>query len=162
LSRYGRELADALHARYQADVVAPAASPPANEAKIAYKLMTFVPEHWIPFIPVHIPDDNREIQLQRAAMPRLLEGQEGIVPAKIRPRTALLREGLEADQTRHYFIAEEEVERTGTVIETRWQRCRWTDGRVVLWLGHQRASGRAESSSGLAFDVIVPKTEPTT
>ena len=36
--------------------------------------MSTVPENWIPFIPVHVPGDNREIQLQRAAMPRILDG----------------------------------------------------------------------------------------
>ena len=51
---------------------------------IKYALMTSVAEHWIPFIPVHVEDDNREIQLQRAAMPRLLEGAEGVTPRRSR------------------------------------------------------------------------------
>jgi hypothetical protein len=34
--------------------------------------MNTVPEHWIPFIPVHQAGSVREIRLQRAAMPRLL------------------------------------------------------------------------------------------
>ncbi len=156
-SRRGREVALELHARYQADVVA---APPvafANDAKIRYSLMNSVAEHWIPFIPVHIPGDNREIQLQRAAMPRLLEGEDGVVPKKIAARTRLLREGLEAAVPDSYYVAEEEVERTGTIIETKWQRCRWRDGRVVTWLGHQRKTGRGEGSSGLAFDIPVPK-----
>lgn len=157
-SRRGRQLADALHARYQADIAIPAPAPPTNDAKIAYRLMTSVSEHWIPFIPVHMENDSREIQLQRAAMPRLLEGQQGMVPARIRPRTSLLREGMD-QSTPHYFIAEEEIERTGTVIETRWQRCRSVDGRVVVWLSHERSTGRIETSSGLAFDGIVPKPD---
>src|SRR5690606_19629559 len=40
-----------------------------NEAGIEYQVMTQVPENWIPFIPVHIENSNREIQLRRAAMP---------------------------------------------------------------------------------------------
>ncbi len=43
-------------------------------AAIQYKLGTRVPENWIPFIPVHNPGSNREIRLQRAAMPRLIPG----------------------------------------------------------------------------------------
>ena len=92
-SRRGREVALELHAKHQAAVVAPPATTPENDAKIKYTLMTSVAEHWIPFIPVHIEGDNRQIQLQRAAMPRLLEGEVGVTPAKIAPRTRLLREG---------------------------------------------------------------------
>jgi hypothetical protein len=29
--------------------------------------MTTVPENWIPFVPVHVDGDNREVQLQRSA-----------------------------------------------------------------------------------------------
>lgn len=120
-------------------------------------LMTPVAEHWIPFIPVHVPGDNRQIQLQRAAMPRLMEGAEGVPPAKIVPRTRLLREGLDTVPATPYFVAEEEIERAGTVVETRWQRCRWRRGRVVTWLSHSRTSGRGELSSGLSFDALVPR-----
>jgi hypothetical protein len=117
--------------------------------------MTSVAEHWIPLIPVHVENDNRQIQLQRAAMPRLLKGEEGVAPAKIEPRTRLLRERL--DEGKPYYVAEEEVERAGTIVETRWQRCRWRDGRVVTWLGHTRSTGRGEGASGLAFDALIPK-----
>lgn len=164
-SRPGREVALELHAKYQAAV--PTTAPPVgedeeNEAKIKYTLMTPVPEHWIPFIPVHIEGNNREIQLQRAAMPRLLEGLTGVVPEKISPRTQLLREGLDAVTASSYYIAEEEVPRAGTVVETMWQRCRWLGGRVIIWLGHQRTIGRGEGSSGLAFDTLLPKQPKTT
>lgn len=160
-SRRGREIALELHAKYQATVVAAAHVGPENNAKIKYTLMKSVPEHWIPFIPVHIEGDNREIQLQRAAMPRLLEGEEGVIPAKIVPRTRLMREGLEDVPAISYYVAEEEIERAGTLVETRWQRCRWTGGRVVTWLGHTRTTGRGEASSGLAFDTLVPKPPRT-
>jgi hypothetical protein len=87
----------------------------------------------------------------------LLQGEVGVTPAKIAPRTRLLREGLDELQPISYFVAEEEVERAGTVIETRWQRCRWKRGRVVTWLSHYRTCGRGEVSSGLAFDILEPK-----
>lgn len=158
-SRPGREVALELNRKFQSAV--PPADPAdtagtAGTATITYKLMNSVAEHWIPFVPIHVPDDNREIQLQRAAMPRLLAGEQGIAPEKIRPRTALLREGLDAVEPTSYLVAEEEVERAGTVVETRWQRCRWADGNVILWLGHRRMVGRGEASSGLAFDLLVP------
>ena len=56
--------------------------------------MSTVPENWIPFIPVHVAGSNREIQLQRAAMPRILEGDPN-PPVKVQPRTVLLRQGLD-------------------------------------------------------------------
>jgi len=154
-SRRGREVASELHAKYQSAVPDDPRPAPENDAAVKYVLMTSVAEHWIPFIPVHVPNDNRQIQLQRAAMPRLLQGREEVTPDKILPRTRLMREGL--DDGLAYYVAEEEVERAGTIVETRWQRCRWRDGRVVTWLGHTRTTGRGEATSGLAFDVLQPK-----
>ena len=73
ISKPGRELALELknHLRYivmkenseEPDLVKAVES----KASIKYQIMSTVPENWIPFIPVHIPGSNREIQLQRAA-----------------------------------------------------------------------------------------------
>ncbi|MAU01153.1 MAG: hypothetical protein CL608_28755 [Anaerolineaceae bacterium] len=158
-SRQGRQVALELHGKYQSAITPPPPAPQ-NDAKVQYTLMTSVAEHWIPFIPVHLENDNHEIQLQRAAMPRLLEGQVGIIPEKIAPRTRLVRVGLETEPGESYYIAEEEVERAGTVVETKWQRCRWRNGAVVLWQGHHRQTGRGgASTSGLAFDTLVQKQQ---
>ena len=75
----GAEAARELAAYYQLLLdrrlaTTPQAPPPAPAAPIRYEVMTSVPENWIPFVPVHVEGDNREIQLQRGAMPRLLEG----------------------------------------------------------------------------------------
>src|SRR5262249_22309466 len=78
---------------------APRGPPLENDAKVRYQLMTTVPENWIPFIPVRVPGSTREIQLQRAAMPRIIESDTGPI-ARIEPRSSLLREGLdETDPT---------------------------------------------------------------
>jgi len=124
-------------------------------AAIAYQAMSTVPENWIPFIPVHVPGDSREIQLQRGAMPRVLHGavttsHDAVV--KVRPRTTLLSPGLDAGQP--YFVHEEEVPRAGTRLSVAFNRARWQDGRVVVWLGVRRATGRGEASSGLDTDRI--------
>ena len=156
------ELALEMHAKFQSAVIAPPDVPPVNDAKISYTLMRTVAENWIPFIPVHVDNDNRQIQLQRAAMPRLLEGEQGVTPAKIKPRTRVLREGLDATPAVSFYLAEEEVERSGTVVETRWQRIRWWQGRVVLWQGHNRTCGRGEVASSLAFDIVTPKPPANT
>src|SRR5207237_9861695 len=65
----------------------------APSAPVRYQIMSTVPENWIPFVPVHVDGSNREIQLQRAAMPRIIEGDPN-PPVKVQPRTLLLREGL--------------------------------------------------------------------
>lgn len=122
-------------------------------APIRYRVMTTVPENWIPFIPVHLPGDNREIQLQRAAMPRVLEGDPN-PPVKVRPRSVLLREGLEDTPPQTYFIHEEEVPRAGARLLQCFERTRWIDGQVYTWLRVKRQTGRGEGSSGLAFDQI--------
>ncbi|HEU5322327.1 MAG TPA: hypothetical protein VFX28_16095, partial [Methylomirabilota bacterium] len=115
----GGEAAQETLAFFQADLArrrgpaAPAA--PESAATIRYQVMTSVPEHWIPFVPVHVPGDNREIQLQRAAMPRLLEGDPE--PARrVRPRTALLRAGLDQTEPAPYFVHEEEVPGAGARV----------------------------------------------
>jgi hypothetical protein len=130
----------------------PPAAPPA--APVAYKVMSTVPENWVPFIPVHIENDNREIQLQRAAMPRLFEGDPN-PPAKVQPRTVLLRTGLDASPPSTYFVHEEEVPRAGVQLTQNFERSRWTDGRVFVWLRARKQCGRGEGASGLMFDSLV-------
>lgn len=132
----------------------PAPPPGAGDARVRYQVMSSVPENWIPFIPVHVPGDNREIQLQRAAMPRLLDGDPD-PPAPVRPRTSLLRHGLEARPPAPYFVHEEEVPRAGIHVVQRYRRTRWRDGRVWVWLAAAKQTGRGESSSGLAFDRLI-------
>jgi hypothetical protein len=126
-------------------------SPPATQdnqnAATAYQVMSSVPENWIPFIPVHVPGDNREIQLQRAATPSEIDA------SPVRPRTALLREDFDAGQP--YFINEEEVPRSGTRLTVAYNRTRTRTGRVAVWLSVQRDVERGERSSGLGFDLLV-------
>lgn len=148
----GREVArETLAHRLQ---LQPPATGGAPAAPIAYLAMTTVPENWIPFIPVHVPGDNREIQLQRGAMPRVLNGGT-TPPIKVRPRTTLLRDGMDVSPPRPYFVNEEEVPRVGTRLTLAFNRTRWHDGRAVVWLSARRSTGRGEGSSGLDWDAIV-------
>ena len=146
--------------RYENKV--PLTPPPPPNADIQYKLMTEVPENWIPFVPVQIKKSNafdvREIQLQRSSMLRIYPGMEAPY-ARIKPRTALLREGLDplpGNDKKPYFVAEEEVPRAGVRVAQSFQRTRWLDGRVFTWLGVRKQTGRGEGSSGLAFDQVLP------
>jgi len=152
-SKPGLETARQLRAFLQGLIPPGAAPPPPGDATVRYEVMTTVPENWIPFVPVHVPGDNREIQLQRGAMPRILDGDPN-PPVKVQPRTALLRQGLDAGQP--YFVFEEEVARAGTRMMQAYQRTRWTDGQVYTWLRVLRQTGRGEGSSGLAFDQPAP------
>jgi hypothetical protein len=146
----------AFHQRLLADrlAVAPPAEPP-KVADIRYQVMTTVPEHWIPFLPVHVPGSSREIQLQRAGLPRVMENDPD-PPARVQPRTVLMREGLDRTPAAPYFVHEEEVPRAGARVFQSFQRTRWRDGRAYVWLGVQKQTGRGEGSSGLAFDQIFP------
>lgn len=121
-------------------------------AAIQYRLGTQVSENWIPLIPVHIPGSNREIRLQRAAMPRLSVRP----PVPVEPRGALLRPGLDETPKQPLFIHEEEVLRAGVMVTRTFQRARWWDGRIYTWLGRRKQTGRGQGSSGLEFDEIVP------
>jgi hypothetical protein len=122
-------------------------------APIHYQAMTTVPEHWIPFVPVHVEQDSREVQLQRASMIRIIEG-DTLAPEKIKPVTSILREGLDKNVPEAYYIHEEEIPRQGICVTQSFQRTRWTNGEVFVWLGMRKQTGRGEGSSGLAFDQI--------
>ena len=155
-SRRGAEVAAELVA-YRQRLRPPPAPDPADAptAPVTYEAMSSVPENWIPFIPVHLPGSVRAIRLQRAATLSVVDGQP------VRPRTALLREGLDATPKSAYFIREEEVPQTGTRVRVAYNRTRWRNGRVVVWLSTRRGTGRGEGSSGLAFDFLVDTPPPT-
>jgi len=77
-------------------------------------------------------------------------------PAKVRPRTTLLMDGLA--QKLPFYIYEEEVPREGAVVYQSYQRTRWKNGKVFVWFGSHKTTGRGEGSSGLAFDRILANT----
>ena len=103
-SKRGKEAALELRSKYEQFVtLVPEPSEIVNDAKIRYQIVNSVPENWIPFIPVHKPNSDRETQLQRAAMPRIFEGTDvNIPPKKIEPRTSILREGLDEQEPQKY------------------------------------------------------------
>lgn len=158
-SKPGREAAIELYNHYQRIVEkenklgAGPISAIEYKANIRYQLMTMVPENLIPFVPVHVKESNREIQLQRAAMPRIIKGDSEL-PKKIRPRSKLLRVGLDQEPRVAYKLYEEEVPRAGVRVYQAFQRTRWYNGKVFNWLSVRKQTGRGEGSSGLRFDQI--------
>lgn len=134
----------------------PVAPPPfETEARSRYEAMTRIPEQWIPLMPVHVPGSDRSIMLQRSALPRFIDGDSVRPTGIVRPRTALMRPGLEGLRRAPYYLAEEEVPRAGARVTQSWQRTRWRDGSVFLWLGARKGTGRLSGGSGLAFDQAV-------
>lgn len=122
------------------------------EVMFKYTLANTVPENWIPFIPVHTDELNRQIKLQRAAMPRLFNNEF----THVRPVTQLLREGIDStdNQSAPYFINEEEIPRAGVQLSATFQRTRWYNGAVINWYGYRKQVGRGEGSSGLYYDRV--------
>jgi hypothetical protein len=161
--RSGKDTARELRNKLQALVFAtnPPVPPEPPRAPVKYELVNTVPENWIPFVPAHVEGQFRQVQLQRASLPRVLENDES-APKKVEPRGWLLRQGLDETPARPYFIHEEEVTRAGVKIERCFQRTRWYDGRVVTWIGIRKQQGRGEGRSGLAFDQLVPTPREAT
>jgi hypothetical protein len=154
----GREAAqDTL--RYLKRIIGASAleiSGPDPAANLRYKIMSSVPENWIPFIATHEKDSNRETRLQRGSMPRIIEGDPEDRIEKVKPRTSLLRTGLDQLIKQSYFIEEEEVLRAGVIVTQGFQRARWYNGQVFNWLGVRKTTGRGEASSHLRFDYLQP------
>ena len=130
----------------------PVGRPDGATAQLSYQLANTVPENRIPFLPVHVANSNRAIQLQRASMPRLFRNSY----THVRPRTALLRTDINesGDQLHPFYIPEEEVPRAGVQVKSTFQRTRWYNGAVVNWYGYRKTVGKGEGSSGLEFDCL--------
>jgi hypothetical protein len=114
------------------------APPPLSIADARYALGTSVPPNWRPFLPAHLPGSTRSIRLQRSRLPSQPAKPLGEILNPVSP----------------YFIAEEEIPRSGRVVERAYQRARWTDGSTFLWIGRSSTIGRGEGLSGLIFDQV--------
>ncbi len=120
-----------------------------NDAQHKYRLGTAVPPNWIPFIPVRTDANKPDMNLRRATMPRLIDGQS---PSRIRPRTQLLRAA--ATNGNFYDLREEEIPVTGITVRAVWRRARGYDGSVTTWLAFEKTQGRYFQASGLVFDQL--------
>jgi hypothetical protein len=148
-SREGSEAAR----RLRHELEPPAAPTAEPAAALRYVAQAEVAEHWIPFLPVHTTDSDREIRLQRGALRRQLPPP---LDGRIRPVTSILREGVAADDSSAsaYFVDEEEVPRAGVTITGMLRRARRFDGVPVVWHARAVTTGRGGGHSGLVFDVV--------
>jgi hypothetical protein len=154
IGRAGKDEGRETRAFHERRVAAAPSGAAQTSAPIAYLAMTSVPEHWIPFLPVHVAGETREIQLQRGRMLRIIE-RDPDPPVKVAPRSVLVREGLDRAQQLGYYVHEEEVPRAGATVTRSFRRTRWTGGETYVWIGQRKQTGRGERGSGLAFDAIV-------
>jgi len=109
-----------------------------EKPKIKYVLGTTVPDNWTPFIPVQVEGSTSEIRLQRARMPHA-NGPFGV----------LLKE-----KTAPYYINEEEIGRSGVLVQRNWQLTSWYNGKKYLWIARSKGNGKGEGWSNLKFDQI--------
>ena len=123
------------------------ADPTWRNADVAYRLMTEVPEHWVPFIAVHLPGDSRRVGLVEAGLPRPNSLGDLVTSS---PRSSVLQE------LRGLVLPEEEVPTAGVVVRRRWFLARSGDGGRHAWAARSAAAGRGEGATGLRFDVAAP------
>lgn len=115
-----------------------------DAANLVYKLGKVMPENWTPFVPVRMSATSNQIKLQRAQMPNGAPPKGQILQDK------LLR-------TQSYFVREEEIGRSGTVVERSWQRARWLNGKTFTWIGRRKNVGSIEAVSSPIWDAIESK-----
>jgi hypothetical protein len=130
------------------------AEPEVNDtaSPLRYLVQSAVPLNWIPFVPV-AQADGRAIAFQRAAM--LRRSEDGSL-APVEPVGRILRpERLENANV--YRVREEEIPRTGVRVSRIVRRARWIDGTTRLWWARVKGPGAGEGSSGLRFDLAIPK-----
>jgi hypothetical protein len=122
------------------------ADPLPTDAELLYRLMTEVPEHWIPFIPVHLGPDNRAVGLVEAVLPRPNTWGDLVTVA---PRSSILQELAGT------VLHEEEVPSDGVTVRRRWYLTRSADGGRHVWAARDVTTGRGEGESGLVFDITI-------
>jgi hypothetical protein len=136
------------------DTPAGAPDPQSTDAPLRYRLQTTVPVNWIPFVPVQINAERREVALRRAAMQRYVDGEL----IAVQPHGRVLSPtGVTNPEV--YLVREEEVSRNGTRILRGAHRTRWVDGSTHLWTARRRRAGMGEAASGLRYDLADRATE---
>ena len=125
-----------------------------DDASIVYRLMTPVPDHWVPFVAVPVPGVAAgAVELERRPLVHFRDGSTDFT----HPRGVLLLSAPDADPTTDRLrLAEEEVPRDGAVVTRRYQLARTPSGGTILWVGRRKRTGEGEGWSGLRFDTALP------
>jgi len=122
--------------------------------QLRYQLETFVPENWLPMLPVAIDPVQGDIALERGSVVRARpDGTLFTLP----PRGRVLN----PTGVIPYRVREEEVTRAGTRVSRVVCRTRWFNGETFLWIARRKSAGSGEGSSGLKYDLArFAKNEP--
>jgi hypothetical protein len=115
-----------------------------TSSEVSYRLMTDVPAHWVPFIPVRLAGGSRQVGLVEAVLPRPNSFGDLVTSS---PRSSVLQE-LQSS-----VLPEEEVPAAGVIVRRRWFLARSADGGRYAWAARSVLVGRGEGASGLQFDV---------
>lgn len=127
-----------------------------GDARIIYRLMTPVPENWIPLVAVREGPTRVRSRPVLERRPMLRFAADG-TPELVNPMgTVLLSDPAADPATDRLRIAEEEVPREGVVVTRAFQLARTVGGGTVLWLGRRVRTGQGEGASGLRFDTALP------
>ena len=119
------------------------ADKPTENGELSYRLGENIPENWIPFLPVKM-NNTTQLRLQRAK-----------IPGGLAPKGQILQDT--ALKGKPYFIREEEIGRSGTIVERNWQRARWLNGKTFTWIGHRKINGRIEETNILSWGQVTSK-----
>ncbi|MFE6288030.1 hypothetical protein [Streptomyces sp. NPDC057877] len=127
--------------------------PPADPAALAYRLVSSVPAHWIPLVPVPLEAGSAAVCLRRGQIPRFRP--DGTRLPQVRAAGRILE-----PEVKRVFFRDEEVPRSGVTVSRVPVVARGEDGRVHQWVGRRVRAGRGEASSALAFDAALPPRGP--
>jgi hypothetical protein len=112
-----------------------------GEADLIYRLQSYVPDYWHPFVPVGIGG----LLLERRPIIRFAaDGTQTVVE----PRGRILRAAAPLR------VENEEISRGGATVMRQFQLTRWMDGRTIVWSGWKREMSRREGPSGLRYDMV--------
>lgn len=121
----------------------------ADPAALAYRLLTPVPPHWIPLVPVPLETGAAAVCLRRGQIPRF--SAEGDRLPQVKAAGRILE-----PEVKRVFFRDEEVPRSGVTVSRVPVVARGEDGRTYQWVGRRVRAGRGEAASALAFDGAVP------
>ena len=127
-----------------------------GDAQIIYRLMTPVPENWLPFVAVRdrAAGTGGGHVLERRPMLRFRD--DGTTDLVNPLGTVLLSHGGADPAVDRLQISDSEVRREGVAITRSFQSARTAGGGSVTWIGRQVRVGRGEGASGLRFDTALP------
>lgn len=119
---------------------------------LKYLLQSWLPENWIPFVPVRQGDTTAAVDFERAL---ILQPDHLGNLATVKPHGRILNPTNLRDPA-IYRIREEEIPRTGVRVSRLVRRTRWLNGETYIWIARTVKPGSGEGSSGLRYDLAIP------